>query len=276
MDSLQSCRMLLSFAVLFGMVSATSAAKSGLTETVAGSETRVLDSQEVDLGPRSIIYNRLETPALKPQPTPAPAPPARRQAAPTAEELVAIRAWEAKTDVFLFLSCTVFDRKVTEVRWWREDGEYIVWSGIDFNYLRSILDFETDTTRYLIFLGIGDESMDSLREWNAEVDRRGLSADLKRSLSLLPVLSSSSPQYRIVSYPKTGIAPEAKAAFDAIHQYFNSNRERLISEFEASEQARIAHEAWLKAHPPQPKDTTINFFPIRSSYTDAQTNGGAK
>lgn len=242
-----------------------------LSEVV--SKARVLDSQEVDLGPRSIIYNRLETPALKPQPTPATAPTAQRQAAPTAEELAAIREWEAKTDVFLFLSCTVFDRKVTEVRWWREDGEYVVWSGIDFNYLRGILDFETDTTRYSIFLGIGDESMDSLREWNAEVDRRGLSADLKRSLPVLPVLATSPPQYRIVSNPKTGIAPEAKAAFDAIHQYFHANRERLVREFEASEEARIAHEEWLKANPPQPKDTTVNFFPIKSR-TSAQTSTG--
>lgn len=216
---------------------------------------RILDSQTVDLGVRSITYNRVETPVLKPQPSFAPSSPPFAFIPPTAEELAALRAWEAKSDVLLFLSCTVFEHQMTEVRWWRDDGEYVVWSGIDFNYLRSLFDFETEATRYTVLLGIGDASWEDFRAWNAAKQRR----------PAFPYGASSSAAYQMVSFPKTGIDPEAKAAFDAIHAYFAAHRERLIWNYEESERSRAAQEAWLKAHPPQPKNTTVYYFPIRSS-----------
>jgi hypothetical protein len=128
------------------------------TETVAGSRQRVVESREIDLGDRSLIFNRVEPPVLKPQPEPASTPVAA-PSQPSAEELQWMRERESKPDVFMFLSCTVYDRAVTEVRWQREDGQYVVWSSIDFNHLRGLLDFETTDARYSVFLGIGNESI---------------------------------------------------------------------------------------------------------------------
>ena len=51
---------------------------------------RVLDSQEVDLGDRSIIFNRVETPILKPQPVPLATPAPTPAPIPSAEEEEAI------------------------------------------------------------------------------------------------------------------------------------------------------------------------------------------
>lgn len=248
--------------------------RATVPETVA--KARIVDSQVVDLGERSITYNLVEPPVLKPEPAPSPAPPLRQPATLTAAELEEIRVWEAKSDLFLFLSCTVFDRKVTEISWWREEGEYIIWSGIDFNHLQGIVEFETATTRYSLFLAVGEDSLDSLREWDAEVSKSGLSSTLKRPLPVLPVTISLSSQYQIVKFPKTGIEPEVKAALDDLHQYYDASGEQLARQFNESEKARIAQEEWLKANPPQPKDTTINFFPIRSSHIDTRPSGGAE
>lgn len=67
-------------------------ATSSRSETAATEreprQLRVLDSQEVILGPRSMIYNRVETPSLLPQPAPAERAAARaeREAAWAAHE----------------------------------------------------------------------------------------------------------------------------------------------------------------------------------------------
>jgi hypothetical protein len=63
-----------------------------------------------------------------------------------------------------------------------------------------------------------------------------------------------------------------KAALDELHRHFDANRADLIRGFEESEARRIAHEQWLRENPPQPKDTTISFFPIQS----AQGRGGER
>lgn len=207
----------------------------------------IRDSVEVDMGTRSIFYNRIETPVLKPQPTPAPVSPATVEAELTAEELAEWAAWNAKADVYLFLSCTVFDHSVTEVRWWREDGEYVIWSGIDFNHLRGAWGLETDRSRFTLILGIGDESSEETG-------------------AVVPKVPAG--EYRIVGFPKTGIAPEVTAALDDLHACYMANRESFRLAFEASEAKRLEDEAWQRANPPVPKDTIIHYFPIRSSYND--------
>ena len=103
-------------------------AASSRSETAATEreprQLRVLDSQEVILGSRSIIYNRVETPPLLPQPAPA-----EKATAPTiehvstAEKLAEMWRWEAMNHVSLFLSCTVYDDRLTEVRFRHEDAD---------------------------------------------------------------------------------------------------------------------------------------------------------
>lgn len=198
------------------------------------------------MGSRSITYNRIETPLLKPQPGPTPVSRGPVvETVPTSEELAEIAAWNAKTDYTLFLSCTVYDRAVTEVRWQREDGEYHLWSGIDFNHLRMGPAFETDRARFFLILGIGDESSEEVG-------------------AVIPKVPAG--EYRIVGFPKTGIAPEAVAAMDELHALYNQHRDQFRRAFEDSEAKRLEQEAWDRANPPQPKDTVINYFPIRSSY----------
>jgi hypothetical protein len=61
--------------------------------------------------------------------------------------------------------------------------------------------------------------------------------------------------------------PEAGAltAIDALHAYYNANRQTLAADFEIREAEHVERANWLKAHPPAPKDTTINFWPKKNS-----------
>ena len=210
---------------------------------------RVLDSVEVDLGARSLIYNRVETPTLKPQPAPAPALP---EPVPTEAELAAQRAWDAKEDVFLFLCCTVYDSTLTEIRWYREDGEYVFWSRINFNHFRGVSGFETQHARYTLIMGLGDEDSEALKA--------------------IPHPKLAFAQYQVVKFPPTGFDPQVATALDALHGYYGANKIQLARQFEEAEALRLEQEAWLRAHPPVPKDTVINYFPIRSS----RNNGGSR
>lgn len=78
------------FAVAFGLCLPAHAAES--SSESESRQFRVLDSQEVILGPRSIIYNRVETPPLLPQPAPVEkATTPIIEHTPTAEELAEMR-----------------------------------------------------------------------------------------------------------------------------------------------------------------------------------------
>lgn len=83
------------------------------------------------------------------------------------------------------------------------------------------------------------------------------------TINTLPKLAVS--QYRIVKFPPTGIDPGVTAALDALHGYYSANKAQLTNEFEEAETKRLEQEAWLREHPPVPKDSVITYFPIRSS-----------
>ncbi len=260
---------------LFSVFGAT-AGTNVQSETKPPAYHGILESWEVDLETRSIFYNRVEAPVLKPQPKLQQAP-VEAASEPTAEELAWIKEWESKRNVFMFLSCTVYDREVTNVSWWHEGGEYVLWSSIDFNYLRGLFDFETPESRYSVFMGIGDETRQQIRERNDSVENdpemkaysRKEGIDLSRPLPprQIPGATPAHSTYQFVSLPKTGVDPEITRARAELHRYFEANREQLVHDFQTSEAARIAHEQWMKENPPVPQDTTISFFPIKSLQT---------
>lgn len=245
--------------------------------------SNVIDSQEVVLGSRSIIYNRIVPPVLKPSAPPQAASGGLQKPLPTAEDLTGQRAWEAKKPVLMFLTCTVYDRSVSEVRWWHEGGEYVVWSSIDFNHLPDVLDFETASARLSVMAAVGNESRHEAVTWNtvAASDPEMLAyardhgVDFRVSIppQRIPGASESVSAYQLVSTPPGGASPLAIAALNALHRYYDANRQRLVRAFEQSEAARLAREASFDAHQPQPQDTTVTYFPIRSAYSNEQPEG---
>jgi hypothetical protein len=61
---------------------------------------------------------------------------------------------------------------------------------------------------------------------------------------------------------------------EAMHTYYDANVAKLAAEFRQREAEQEAHERWLKEHPPIPRDTTVEYFPIRSSTRGQAASAG--
>lgn len=55
-------------------------------------------------------------------------------------------------------------------------------------------------------------------------------------------------------------AEDELAVIQALHDLYNSNLAELKTAHEGRELARAQREAYLKAHPPQPKNITLNYW----------------
>lgn len=219
---------------------------------------KILDSQEVYLGNRKITYNRIETPPLKPQPTPEAAPEAVEEHVPTPEELAEALRWESLRYEYLGGAATVLNGVGTEFRLWTPEGEAVALSSIDFNFLQSFWDFEREGVYYSTFFlayGYSPEEFAEAKladpEWAAQ-------------FGPFPEEEGGMSRFTVVSAPSGEAGENAIQALEDLHAQFDENREQLLTSYEESEKARIKQEEWLKANPPVPKDTVINYFPIRS------------
>jgi hypothetical protein len=187
-------------------------------------------------------------------PDPAPAPAA---SAPDPEKLAAFRAMMAARPrpVFIMLSATVYDHECTLLRWHpngRPDLEMNAWSNIDFELLAGRTRFSHNGTEYHLFLGLGRED---------SAARRRLAERLGRPYTppVLPDLPpDETPGYVVTQGDATDAA--ATAPITALHEFFAANTALLQAEYEARLLARSEREAYLRAHPPEPKDITVRFW----------------
>lgn len=221
---------------------------------------RVLKAWELNLGDHSIRYNRVAPPVLPEQPPPTPSAPP-----PTAEEIAAAKAaWDRephKKYEILFLSATVYDHKVTEVRWYGGKREFRVFSNIDFNYLRGLGSFETEDTVYTLLMGIGDETTESVTEFNQYAAERGFPKKAWKNIPAVETFSRTRSEFAVVEDKVNGApAEEDLTALDALHVYYDANKQRLIEESVKLQAANEERARWLKEHPPVPKDTVINYW----------------
>ena len=234
---------------------------------------QVLQSRKIDLGNHSLIINRVVPPVL-PELPPAPAPRSAEQIA-AARAAAALRR-PAKKRVNLFLSATVYDRKVTEIRWSGGSHEHRVFSNIDFNLFGGACDLETADTIYSLMLAVGNETAEQVERFNRHAAEHGLPTRLRKQIPSLETFSQTRSEY-VVAEDETHATPsgEELKALDALHVFYDANRQQLADEYAKREAARIAREQWLKEHPPKPKDTVINYWigplPPRS---DGTTSGG--
>ena len=167
----------------------------------------------------------------------------------------------------LNLSCTRYECGVTEVRWESASGgEYRVLSSIDFNYLRNVGGFTDADRSYTVFMGVGTAMPDTM---NASA--RGLAA-AKLSPVPPPVDAATLANVQTPGLARyvTLAAPEKREAdafrgIDALHQYYEAHKEELVTKWQQLEADRIAREQNEKEHPPQPKDTVIQFWPKKNS-----------
>ena len=237
------------------------------TEAKPALNLRVLDAVEVKFPDHSVFYQRVAPPAV-----PAARVPVAVPVVPplSLAESVAAEAREAKKSALLMLSATVYDRQVTELRWRSGNRDYYAWSNLDFNYLAGQGEIETADCIYFLMMGLGNETRESVAEWNRfapKWERLAAAEGLADSWETKAVPDLAKFPAGRSTYLLSGEAPadDSLAALDALHRYFDTHRLRLIAEYAKREATRIAREQWNKEHPPVPQDTIINFWPKKSS-----------
>lgn len=231
---------------------------------------KILDSQEVDLGNHKIIYNRVETPLLKPEPIKlALAPVESLPMTPQEEE--ELRKWQAKFQYSPFLGVTVYDGQFSEVRWYENGQENVVWSNINFMHFAPMGDLETDTAYYWIMLWGWETTTAEVKALNATAQSREELTPLPPET--LPPLGKVGPRWMAAG----PLSENAKRAMNDFHEYYRLHGREMAAAYRQREEEAKAHEEWVKAHPPIPQDTVVNFFPIRSSaFKTARTGKAGK
>lgn len=211
---------------------------------------------------RKIVMQRVADPGLPER----PAPPSAK----SKEEVEALRAspeWQElvakhKPTELVMLSATVVDGKATFLRWWHEGEEYEAWSNVDFNHFSGFAEFEAGEKHYAYMLAVGNFS---------SAGDRNLTWPGKP-----PELGVDYPAFTIVKGDTT--KANALAMMVSMHDLYENEREKLVAAHESRVHEQAKQEAWLKANPPKPKDTVIQFWrreaPSREYQQGQQKEGG--
>jgi hypothetical protein len=189
-----------------------------------------------------------------------PDPPPPAVVAPDPEKLAAFRARMAARPkpVFIMLSATVYDHECTLLRWHpngRRDLEMTAWSNIDFELLGGRSRFSRNGTEYHLFLGLGREDTAARRRLAERLGRPYTPPSPPPVPELPP---DETPAFIVTKGDATDAA--ATAPVTAMHEFFAENSALLQAEYEARLLARSEREAYLRAHPPEPKDITVRFW----------------
>lgn len=239
---------------------------TAITEARPVLNLQVIEGVEVKFSGRSVFYQRVAPPTAPAARAPVTAPVAKVLS--LAESAAAEARANKKAEV-LMLSTTVYDRQVTELRWRSGNRDYHAWSNVDFNYLAGQGEIETEDCVYFLIMGLGNETRESVAEWNRfapEWERLAAAEGLAGQWATKTVPDLAKFPAGRSTYLLSGDPPadDSLTALDALHRYFDANRIRLIADYAEREATRIAREQWLKEHPPTPQDTVINFWPKKS------------
>ncbi len=235
--------------------------------------TRILDSLEVDLGNRSIFLNRIEPPVLKPWVKPSvEAADSTVVYVPSAEELAEEKRFAALRYEWMNVEAAVYVDRGTEVRVWTEQGEVVALSSIDFRLFDWLFHFEAEGTFYSLFCMSYSWTKEELAEWRREDPTSEWPVDYPT----FPQEKDGMSRFEVLAAPVGKAGEAALEAMEALHAYHDANRKALVDAFALREEARLVleeQEAARKANPEPPKDTVINYFPIRSVYAPGSEMG---
>ncbi len=215
----------------------------------------VLETKSSQQNGRTVTVREINPIALPPPPPP-PEPLTPEAEAAFRERVAAYREIHPRTKM-AFISATVFRSKDsaprTLVRCWPEGkrGTITYWSSADFGLISGIHAFADATgTTHSMLMGWGYADLESMSDMRA--------ARLKAyGATAPPTFPEGKATFEIIGEP---LAAEDLAPIQALHDLYNNEYTRLQSAFEGRERARLAHEAYLKANSPQPKDITINYW----------------
>lgn len=108
---------------------------------------------------------------------------------------------------------------------------------------------------------VGNQTTEQIEEFNRYGVEQGGPKRIRKEIPLPESFSKTRSEY-VVAEDETHPAPGAEDlnALDALHVYYDANRQRLAEEYAKREAENAARAQWLKEHPPIPKDTIINYW----------------
>ena len=210
-------------------------------------------------GGRTITFQKIKPIALPPPPpAPEPAPeltPAEKSA--FQERVAASKARHPRYHL-LAMGARVYRLKDSPPRTLVHyrlppDGETITfWSSADFALIAGGIYSFVDSAGETQALAMMWSVEDTVR-MAAKLAARGM----EYQAPAIPVFPAGPATFSFV-----GAQPDAETlvAIQSLHDVYNSEYARLKTAYEGRERARIAHDAWLKANPPQPKNITLNYW----------------
>ncbi len=228
----------------------------------------VLESKSIEQGGRTITLREINPIALPPPPPPV------EPLSPEAEAAFRERAAEYREShprtKMAFISATVFRSKDssprTLVRCWPEGKRETItyWSSADFGLIAGIHAFADATgTTHTMLMAWGYVDLETINDMQA--------ARLQAyGATEFPTIPEGKATFQITGTPP---AAEDLAPIQALHDLYNSEYARLKVAFDGRERARLEREAYLKAHPPQPKDITLNFWRTERKPTTTAKEG---
>jgi hypothetical protein len=184
-------------------------------------------------------------------------PPAAVQ--PDPQALAAFRAKMALRPkrVFIQLSATVYDGENTLLRWFpngQQDKEMVAWSNVDFNLLAGKGRFTHNGKDYDLFLGMSNENSNFRRR---TAERLGKPYTPP---AIPPLPPDEDPAFVVIQGNPADAA--VMEPINVLHDIFRADPAKFKAEYEAREAARKEHEAWLRAHPPEPQDIHLRVWEI--------------
>lgn len=205
----------------------------------------ILEQHRIWAKDHFITYNRIVPPAsgLIAQKSPP---------APSLEDLQRFQERANKAFRSVFLGATTYDGQYSDIRWSNGNQWLRAISNIDFKYFTGFDEIETADTIYELIVMNGENSSSGIPA----------SSPLVNWLNQARIsLSQASASYIVVDGNATA-DPGALADLDAIHTYFNSNKDRLIQEY--NQRLVEDEQRWLQqqAKPKGPKPPVIiNYWP---------------
>jgi hypothetical protein len=226
----------------------------------------VQERKEVSMGNRTLILNRVAPPVLPVQAKQAVAASLQRQYSEAEIQALNAEVDAPKEHRTVMVNATVFDRNLTELRWSDQGQEFVAYSNVDFNYLQCLTDVETDTAYYLFFIGVGNDTAEAVRARNELAREKGLKNYTDKSIPQLPAFTPGRAEYFVLTDDPAIIErDDIFGPIDALHAYYEQNEARLKVEYQRREALTAARERYEAANPETPKDTVINFWPVRGS-----------
>jgi len=226
------------------------AVKSSWTAQVVREEPAPLPGMTPVRKPVNVTVQVVEDPHL-----PTPPAPALVNSDPAAiARFKAMVAARPKVEN-IFLSATVYDHQRTMLRWHpngHPDQEVIAWSALDFNVMSGFSKFTYNGSDYNLFMFVGNDSSEQHRRF---AQMRGVTYVPPVFPDLPP---SGTPAFVVTQGDSTDA--DAIAPITALHELYKVEGPQLVAAHQAREQARIEHEAWLRANPPQPQDVLIQVW----------------